>query len=306
MVLSKKESTSKKFEYSYEVEDNTVDINALLISQLHLTTIINEVAKNVSPEIELSIRVIAPKEGSFVFQQIIDFVVEKNLLSKDNIDYTANIFEIVGSLFALKIWLKGKKADNVEKIGNDVKLTINGGTNTVSINVYNIYTKDKIVNSAIKKAFEAIETDEAIEGLNIKEDQKQFSQTKKLDFISLVADNEYLDGDTQEEIKPSVKLFIKNPDLVPKNPKLVKWDFLYEGITKIKAVITDQKFLDDISNTVYRVGAWDSLLADIKVISKYNEQAKVHLPDSYEVVKVHKVIYRQRPKQSKIDGNGFQ
>jgi hypothetical protein len=296
---------SKIFEYSYNVPDNSVNINALLISQLHLTTIINEVSKTVSPDIELNIRVIAPKEGSFVFQQIIEYIIATNLLSKDNIDYLANVFTVFGGIIALKVWLKGKKADNIEKNGNDVKITFNGETKNVSFNIYNIYSTDKIVNSAIQKTFEAIETDDAIDGLNIKENKNIITEIKKEDFASLVLNNEYLDGDTQEEIKPSVKLFIKNPDLVPKNPKLVKWDFLYEGITKIKATIKDQKFLDDISKTVYRVGAWDSLLADVKVISKYNEQVKVHLPESYEVVKVHKVIYRDLPKQTKL-GSGFE
>lgn len=300
----KNKPDSKIFEYSYNVPDNSVDINALLVSQLHLTTIINEVSKTISPEIELNIRVIAPKEGSFVFQQIIEFVVATNLLSKDNMDYLAAVFTVVGGLITLKTWLKGKKADNVEKSGNDVKITFNGETKNVSFNIYNIYTKDKIVNSAIKKTFEAIETDDAIDGLDITENKNKITSIKKEDFASLILNNEYLDGDTQEEIKPSVKLFIKNPDLVPKNPKLVKWDFLYEGITKIKATIKDQKFLDDISNTVYRIGAWDSLLADVKVISKYNEQVKVHLPESYEVVKVHKVIYREIAKQNTLFSDG--
>lgn len=293
----KQKSISKKFEYSYQVEDNSVDINALLISQLHFSTIVDEVAKQIHPDIELNIRVIAPKQGSFVFQQIIDYVVSNNLFGKAHLDYLADIFTIATGIIAVKVLTKGKRAEKVEpdENGIDVNITIDGKKNKVSVNVWNIYTKDKIVNSAIEKAFEAIETDEDIDGLIINDDKPYISVSKD-DFKSLVKPNEYLDGDTQEEIKPSVKLYIKNPDLVPKNPENVKWDFLYEGITKIKAIITDQNFLNDISNTVYRIGAWDALLVDIKVTSKYNEEAQIHLPDSYEVVKVHKVIYRPQPK----------
>ena len=302
--MMKQKSISKKFEYSYEVADSTVDINALLISQLHFSTIVNEIAKSISPDIELNIRVIAPKEGSFVFQQIIDYAYSKNLLSKENIEYLSEIFKTVGELFSLKKWLKGKKAEKTENNSSGVALTFNGETKNVSFNIYNIYTKNKIANSAMQKAFEAIETDEFIDGLKIS-DEIPITEIKKEDFPSLVANNEYLEGDTQEEIKPSVKLFIKNPDFVPKNLKNVKWDFLYEGITKIKATISDQKFLNDFNNTVYRIGPYDALLVDIKVTSKYNEEAKVHLPDTYEVVKVHKVVYKPQPKQTKIDGNDF-
>lgn len=295
---------SKSFEYSYDVPDNSIDINALLVSQLHLTTIVNEVAKTINPDIELNIRIIAPKQGSFVWQQLIEYTRKQNLLSKDNIELLSNIFGIIGGIFQLKSWLKGKKADKVENNGDNVNITFNGETKNISINVYNIYTKDKIVNSAIQKAYEAIETDDSINGLTIKEKDNDniYTNIERKDFNSLVSNNEYLDSDTQEEIKPSVKLFIKKPDFVPKNSKSVKWDFLYEGITKIKATIKDERFLNDIAETVYRVGAWDSLLVDMKVISKYNEEVNVYLPDSYEIVKVHKVIYREKlPIQTEID-----
>ena len=48
------------------------------------------------------------------------------------------------------------------------------------------------------------------------------------------------------------------------------------------------------------MGAWDSLIVDLKVTSKYSEQYKIHLPYSYEVVKVHKIDYRPDEKQNKI------
>ena len=60
-----------------------------------------------------------------------------------------------------------------------------------------------------------------------------------------------------------------------------------------------------ILNTSIRVGAYDTLLVDIKVISKLNEEINVYFPDSYEIVKVHRVIYRRIPKQEKLEGNGF-
>ncbi len=287
----------EKYEYSYQVADNSVDINALLISQLHFSTIVNEVAKKVNPELQLNIRVIAPKGGSFVFQQVIECIYSPNILSGENIHYIADIFVIVGGIIGLKQWLGGKKAEKIEHNGDNVNITFNGETKGVTFNIFNIYSKDKIINSAIEK-------DEAIDGLII-QNKHPIIEVKKENFNALTSSNGYLEGDTKEEIKPLVKLFIKNPDLVPKNPKLVKWDFLYDGIYKIKAQITDQKFLDDISNTVYRIGAWDAIIADVKIISKFNEAVKVFLPDVYEVVKVHKIDYRIQPKQSKIEGEGF-
>lgn len=293
--------SNKKFEYSYGADDNSVNISSLLVSQLHFTTIINEVSKTIHPEAEIKIRVIAPKEGSLIFQQIIDCVVTSDIFYQNNLDYLANIFEVVGGVIMLKKWLGGKKPDKeqIDESKNSVNIEFNGKNKDVSINIYNIYTKDKVVNSAITKAFEAIESDEEISSLSIKEGNTTIANIEKSDFNLLISPNEYLDEETQEEVKTQVRLFVKNPDLIPKN-KTVKWDFLYEGITKIKATITDKKFLSDISNTVYRLGAYDSLLADVKVISKFNEDAKIHLPHSYEVVRVHKVIYRISPKQKEL------
>ena len=72
LLLNMSKGLQKKYEYSYDVEDNSIDINALLISQLHFSTIVNEVNKKLHPEIDLNIRVVAPKEVSFVFQQIFE------------------------------------------------------------------------------------------------------------------------------------------------------------------------------------------------------------------------------------------
>ena len=166
----------------------------------------------------------------------------------------------------LKSWLGGKKAEKTEVINgneNDVRVTFNGQSRDINVNVYNIYTKDKVINSAMEKAFVAIDNDDRIEGLTIKDD-KPIVTIERENFAALMSANEYLEGELQEEIKPSVKLFIKNPDYLPKNPKNVKWDFLYEGISKIKATISDEKYLSDVSNTVYRLGACYSLIVDLK------------------------------------------
>ncbi len=294
----------EKYEYAYQVDDNSVDINALLVSQLHFSTVVNEIAKRLNPEIEISIRVVAPKEGSFIFQQWIEIMVSNNLLNTENANYAAEVFKVVGEIISLKKWLGGQKAEKIEHTGDDVRISFNGDVQNVTFNTFNLYTTDKVINSAVEKAFEAIETDESIDGLIIR-NSEPISEVSKNEFESLTTSNSYLDSDTQEEIKPSVKLFIKNPDLVPKNPKNVVWNFLWEGVTKIKARIRDDKFLKEISSTNIRVGAYDSIVADLKVISKFNEQAQVFLPDSFEVIKVHKVVYRQQPGQSRIEGNGF-
>lgn len=89
-------TTIEKYDFKYECTPNTIDINTLLASQFHFVSMINEIQKHIYPDYELKIKVDAPKDGSFIFQQIYELTQNDSLFSKENLDYLVSIKELVG------------------------------------------------------------------------------------------------------------------------------------------------------------------------------------------------------------------
>lgn len=142
--------TIEKYDFKYETTPHTIDINTLLLSQLHFVSAITEIQKNLYPEYEFKIKVDAPKDGSFVFQQLYELTQNNNLFSKDTVDYASNAGQVIGSLFSglfglykIAKHLKGKKAVAEKDNGNGTVDITNEQGQTVSFdkNIFNLHQK---------------------------------------------------------------------------------------------------------------------------------------------------------------------
>ncbi|MCP1384425.1 hypothetical protein [Runella salmonicolor] len=294
-----------RFEYQYKGEVEDIDINTLLSSQLHFVTIINEVQRNLFPEITLKIRVEAPKKGSFIFQQLYDWAVSHDIFSKDKVEYWNNLGGVasvlvssVSGIFLLFKHLKGKKAKKLEDDGNNRIIVTNDDGKTVIIekSVFNIYTSNQALNEAFRKQAEVLEQDPNVEGIKIlnTETGKTLINVPRKDFSDFTKGNAYLNNTTIEKPKSLVRLFIKKPDLFPKSDK-VSWDFIYDG-RNIKAVIVDSAFIAEINNGL-RVGQGDSMIVDLNVIAEYDSRFNTHIDKRYEITAVKSI--EPKPDSSK-------
>lgn len=284
----------EKFEYKYNGEIDFIDINTLLTTQIHFVSIINEVQRNIFPEIDLKINVEAPKKGSFIFQQVYEWTANSDIFSKEKVEYLSNlggvvtsIMGVVGSLYALYVFLKGKKAEKIEDNGNGkIKIKNNEGEILIVENViFNLYTSNQSLNDAFRKQAEALENDINVEGVQIINQDKNeiIVDVKRDSFNDFTNNNEYLNSSIIEKPKPSIRLFIKKPDLFPKTDK-VTWEFIYDG-RNIRAIITDSSFIDKINNGL-RVGQGDCMVVDLIIIAEYDKRFNTHIDKKYEIPNV--------------------
>jgi hypothetical protein len=297
----------EKFEYSYNGDIESIDINTLLLSQIHFLTIVNEVQRELFPELQLKIKVEAPKRGSFIFISIFEWLKESNLFSKDNLEYVNAAWDVgvkivtaIGGIYYLYKLLKGKKPDKEERKDTNVIITINGNVYIIDQTVYGLYKSNPTINLAVNKQFEALEGDENVDGISIikSETAEKLINIEREEFIDLTLRNQLLEGETIEKPKSSSVVFIKKPDLFPKKEK-VSWDLIYEG-RNIKAIILDKGFIEKINNGL-RIGQGDSMVVDLNIIAEFDSRFNTHIDKSYEIKKVYDVL--PKPEQKQIDFN---
>lgn len=286
----------KQFEFKYQGE-NFIDLNTLITSQFHFLAAVNEIQKELYPDVELKLRVGAFSEGSFVVDLLMETSWADHLFNRDNIYLLTEIVGGFASLVAVHKYLKGRKADKVEEKGDDVEIRVDGDKNSITIDkrVFNIYKNNVTINKSIQQNFEMLEEDDEINGVEIlsrDEDKKEPIMTVARDeFKELAHQNPYLSRDTMEETHKNQNLFIRKANLMPEKDRVWKWEFIHKG-RDISANLSDRNFALKINDGL-RVGQGDRLVADLKIKYKFSEQFNTFIESgSYEVVLVHDLIPR--------------
>lgn len=251
----------------------------------------------------MKINVEAPEKGSFIFKQLYQWAVGSSLFAKENVEYWNNlggvssiIFSAVGSLYKLFLHLKGGKAKETKEVDSERMLIVNDGGQVIVLekSVFNLYSSNQALNQAFRKQMETLEADPNVEGIKISntETKEIIVDVPRESFPDFILGNSYLDSDTIVKPKPTVRLFIKKPDLFPKSDKVV-WDFIYDG-KPIKATITSASFIAQI-NSGLRVGQGDSLIADLDIIAEYDKRFNTHIDKRYEITSVKSVESKTEP-----------
>lgn len=287
----------KKFEFKYDGE-NFIDLNTLLTSQFHFLAAVNELQKELYPSVDLKIKVGAFNKGSFIVDLLMESSWVDSLFNKENAVIVSTIVSTFSHLINVHKFLKGRKADKIEEVGNNITLTINGDNNkiTISKDVFNIYKENTTINKAIQQNFELLKDDAEIQGVQISEsessDKQVFLKIEKEEFKDLSTPNPYLERDVHEEIYARQNLFIKKPNLVPEKNRVWNWEFIYKG-ADIKAKITDRS-LEKKINEGLRVGQGDRIIADLKIFYKFSKTYNTFIQSGkYEVVKIHGFATRE-------------
>lgn len=291
----------KIYEYNYIGEQNYIDINTLLTSQFHFSFILNEMQKELCPDLELKIKIQSFDKGSFDVNHIIELTNSGIFILSMSVDHIAIMFSILSDYLTIKKYLKNNKANNIKDVGNnkiEIKINHTGeGPLIIDKGAFNIYQKNENLDTAIKKNIQALENDKEIEGVIIKEkgSSKPLITIERKDFFALTQPNSYLDKETKDKISSNEIVYIKKPDHYPK--KVAKWSFIHRG-RSITASITDDKFIAQI-NDGERFGQGDSLDVTLKTFYKWDERYKTYIETGrYEIVNVNKI--GRREEQIKI------
>ena len=288
----------KKFEFKYN-GDNFIDLNTLLTSQFHFLASVNEIQKELYPEVELRLKVGSFSEGSFIVDLLMESTWVDSLFNKDNAVFLTEIVSAFGSLVTVHKYLKGRKADKIEEKGESVEIKVDGENNSVTIEkaVFNIYKENVTINKSIQQNFELLENDLEIEGVEIIEEGKN-SKEKLVDidrseFKDLSHTNAYLSRETLDETHLRQNLFIKEPNLLPQKNRVWNWKFIHKG-RDIKAKVTDLSLAQKINDGL-KIGQGDRLVADLKIQYKYSKTYNTFIESgTYEVVKVHGIMGREQ------------
>lgn len=113
-----------------------IDANTLINSLIHFTNIVQEVNKELSGDKKVEVKIKASKEGSYIVDlviastNIIDHVT--TFFSRDNIEYAANIVEVVVGVYGAAKFLRGKKPKRIENTG-DNNVTVENNTGEITV-----------------------------------------------------------------------------------------------------------------------------------------------------------------------------
>lgn len=296
-IINMKKSINEQYEFKYQGDSHYIDINTLLSSQFHFSAIVQEVKNQLYPNVDLKIKIKSFDKGSFDVNQIIEITAQTGLFALENIQYIPAIFGVIADYISIKKFLKGKKADKVIEKGDKVEIYINvdGNNNSLTFDkdAFKIYQGNKIINEALKQDIKVLELDDEIKGIQLTEtkSKKVVLSVPRNEFYDLDSDNPYLVDENEEDEKvKSVNVGIFKWETIPK--KNSKWSLIYENRIVNQVAIKDEEFLKRILDEKLRFGAGDCLSVDLLVKLKKDEYSGMFLEDKFEVIKVHKIIWR--------------
>jgi hypothetical protein len=277
-----------------------VDAATLGRCLLDITTIIEEVNKDLKTGDKLDIRVKGTDPGSFwlllgLEPRQLDPLIA--LATPDNIGLAkasaSLIISTVTGLFKLRKLLNGETPKAIESSGDEVQIvTGSGNTVTYDKRTFNIYINNPKVDEKITDTFKTLESDPNIDGFEIADERKhQMFEVDRNEFKQLAKS-----GIPKPRSRTPVKratLYIKKLDF---DRELV-WGFLYAG-NKISAYIVDETFYERIDKGE-KFSKGDSLEVELEITQELDPSINAYENKSYRILKVYHHIPRE--EQSVFD-----
>ena len=111
LIILKQNET---YTFKYNSDSDSIDLNTLLLSQIHFSTILNEIKNDVAGDADLKIRIRPLAKGSVPFDLTLAMSWLETLLAGQNVNYISNVIQILTGLIALRMFLKSRKPTKVE------------------------------------------------------------------------------------------------------------------------------------------------------------------------------------------------
>jgi len=282
---------SQSMQIKFDGQESQINSNTLINVLIHYNTIISVANREYGGGAsDVSVKVNAPQRGSF----IIDLCLQEKLggmFSSDTVSYLSGLITIVGGVFAVYKYFKGKPT---KELSDNIEIQIKGNDNTINQTILNVYNSP-ISREAISKSIETVNEDSGVEAFSIGGEDIETVTIGKQEFIELI----YTDFD--KENIPDEKNEIKNDALLTITKlsfeKGGQWQFLYNGF-KIPMIVKDDilmKIIDDGE----RFGKGDCIRVDLQINQKFNPEYNSYENKSYRIVKFKEHIIFA--KQQKLD-----
>lgn len=299
----------KEFTVKYGGDQQEINANTLIHSLIDITTIIQEVNRELGTGTPLDIKIKALKPGSFLVDiHLLGFYEAiRGLLTADNFKTTSELIGAVVSLVKLRQLFKKEEPPKSPQTGGTVTIESSNG-NTISIDnrVYNLYLNNSTVQNALNNNFETLKEDPNISDFEILDDKdnplvvierEEFSKMAAAP-LRPISEEAIEPLDRPRTITERAMLYIVRPSF----DKKLKWDFVYKDI-KIPATLADDEFIERVRRGQEGFFAGDILDVDLQINRKIEESAQVPVNKSYRIVKVYRHIKRSEqmnlfPKES--------
>ena len=282
---------NKKMKVVFEGNEGMIDVNTLITAMTHYNTI--ALAANQvygKGESKLKVNVNSFERGSFVVDFSFGFV--RDLFSAANVEYVAALVGIIGGIYKLSKYFKGKKvgqeeAGKASSIIGDVSVEIK----QVTVAVYNVQqTRESIV-----KTFSAVQEDSAIDGMSIRDenggemvrfDRGEFKELANCDVSDGTEKDERIVYDEDARLSIISMSFEKGR----------RWSFLYKGII-ISMNVKDDALMEAIDRGE-RFGKGDSIRVRLQINQKYSHEYNDYMNTGYRIVEFREHV--ERPEQKSI------
>jgi len=290
----------ERYRFRYISDENYLDIDTLLTSQMEFKQMLEEVKKDIYREGRLRIRAGPITHGSFELELLLDLVTEglplaPLVLAPESIAAIRRILDFLCSYLGLKKLLKGKKPDKVETKGNEVSIQSGSNVTVVEQNVYNTYIQNVNLDSAARRNFAALEQDPDVAGLEVLREKEPILTLERSDFEAISAPNECLEEEVKEQVVDGdivITKAILDPD------RKWKWGFVYQG-RRINAEVTDGVFNQKVKNGLIEFAHGDALKARLKIVKKYDPALRTFVETEIVVLEVMKIM--KSGQQTKLD-----
>lgn len=272
-------------------QTHSIDANTLVNMLIHYQAIVTEANKQLSGgSREVTLKVNALKQGSFIIDVSVVQNIVSQLFSKDTVSYVADLCGAVGGVYALYRKFKGKPVKTEKEKEEAVSIKLEDNVN-ISINTINIYNQPP-VRQAVSKSMETANEDPSVDGFTIKGDKgntcAQFEREEFKDFI-------YDGFDTEDDI-PNEKIIDEETTLVIVGLNFepgARWQFMYNGF-KISMIVKDDALMQKI-NEGERFGKGDAIKVKLRRIQRYNKDYRTYENKSYKIIEFYEHIIPQKP-----------
>ncbi|MBI4681351.1 MAG: hypothetical protein HY753_09180 [Nitrospirae bacterium] len=275
---------SETYHLYFGTKAEEIDPITLATSLLSLTTVVDELNRELHTNKKIELKVKPFKPGSFDVP--VEFVQLSlaAVLSSSNLSYINQIIEYFVNLLNLRKHLKSQRPQKVNQIGDKVEVTNHDGNVLIANNItLNIYEKNTSLGEALDRQFQILEQDKSISDFRITDDKKNpVTEVTREDF-------KYL-----KEYHEEPKVEISKKGTIPEQAKLnifkvvfdekSKWDFFYRGI-KISAKIQDEVFNRRVIDGE-KFANGDLLEVELEIDQEYDETANTFANKAYRILKV--------------------
>lgn len=265
---------------------------------ISISTAIEEINNILHTGKEVSIKVKPFEKGSFEVPFELIEVAIAGVLSATSISSIPEIVKILSEFVEVKIKLKGKPPNGVERDGKEIKIRSESG------DVYNVsrVTGDLIINNVVinesfNKSLGGLTEDKTINEYSILDSKrKPILEVKEKDFsyFTFPSPQPCLEVVHAKENKKSVPATLRIHKVVFDTTS--KWGFIYNG-NKISARISDEEFQEKVQ-TEGRFGKGDILEVLMDIHQEFDEAVGVYINKAYIIAKVFQHI--PRPQQARL------